>query len=165
MQILTTNTAIELASIKPTDLGRQALHSNEMTLRERQLLLLLDKSDTLSLQAVENLLKKVDITKFFTHGWVKHVSESDDAMPTTIVKASKADSKIQSFLSTYTAQLGLSTDTAQSIAPYAQVHDVSNDIASASLQPAIAQAQAIEAQPYAGEFEDIMIAQAMLQGA
>lgn len=165
MQHLATDSLFELANIKPTTLGRQALHSNEMTLRERQFLLLLDKSDAISLQALENLLKKVDIIKFFTHGWVKNIANSEDTAPATIAKANKTDSKIQSFLSTYTAQSSVPVDKIKPFIPCTPVHDVSSEIASVTLQPPLVRAHMMDSAIHADEFEDIMIAQAMLQGA
>lgn len=59
-------------SIECTAAGREALLSNQLAPRERQLLLLLDRNTDLSMQAVSHLLQKIDINELANKGWITY---------------------------------------------------------------------------------------------
>lgn len=107
IQVLQQDRPVAL-SIISTQKGRQALTSDELTPRERQLLLLLDKDNSaLSRQAVATLLTKIDLNKLAKKGWVEYFV-FDSKMPDVLVhqqtdsiNAQQKAKKLKNFLDEY----------------------------------------------------------------
>ena len=53
-----------------SEAGKQALNTAEMTLRQRQFILLIKENTSLGEQAVNNLLSKLDLQQLIEKGWI-----------------------------------------------------------------------------------------------
>ena len=53
-----------------SEAGKQALNTAEMTLRQRQFILLIKENTSLGEQAVSNLLSKLDLQQLIEKGWI-----------------------------------------------------------------------------------------------
>lgn len=94
IQVLQQDKPVSL-SIISTQKGRQALNTDELTPRERQLLLLLDKDNSeLSRQAVSSLLTKIDLNKLAKKGWVEYFV-FDSKVPDVLVNAKHEEPLVQ----------------------------------------------------------------------
>lgn len=109
-----------------SEAGKQALKTAEMTLRQRQFILLIKENTSLGEQAVSNLLSKLDLQQLIEKGWIscdvplgqifKQPSTPVAALANAIATAPSAETvlskkccdkktgakNLQSFLNTYT---------------------------------------------------------------
>lgn len=172
-------------AIECTAAGKQALLTNSLSPRERQLLFLLDQDSGLSIQAVGNLLQKVNINDLAGKGWITYqlLSTTQLGQSTAVVNQhinvkfvnsvdKKPDGKaIKSFLSTYGAlddeavpppkatRTTTSVDKVPSLTPPAHppAHSTSKVAAASMDMPTI-----LDDEPLPEDLEAIMIAQTLL---
>lgn len=119
MKVVTSYQNVEsVITIETTVMGRAALTSANLTARERQLMLLLDKEDRLSEIAVSTLIGKVNVNNLIERGFIRLdaqplITEHSPVLDTTIQnnlgknltkKPTLKNAKLQSFLTAYKAE-------------------------------------------------------------
>ena len=174
-----------------SEAGKQALNTAEMTLRQRQFILLIKENTSLGEQAVNNLLSKLDLQQLIEKGWISCdvplgqifkqpstpvaalasaiASSIDTPSDETVLSKKCCDKKtgvknLQSFLNTYTnAKLAAPTipDVSNIELPSLRAADTSQQHPMANSTLALKIPEAL--QPKVGQVhEDIMILQSLI---
>ena len=171
-----------------SEAGKQALNTAEMTLRQRQFILLIKENTSLGEQAVSNLLSKLDLQQLIEKGWIScdvplgqifkqpstPVAALASAIATTDAPSAETESvlnkkccdkktgakNLQSFLNTYT-NAKLAAPTIPDVLPSLRAADTSQQHPMADSALALKIPEALK--PKVGQVhEDIMILQSLL---
>lgn len=165
-----------VTAIHSTELTKHALTNGTLTARERQLLLLIDKHDALSVQAVIKMLGKVDLPSLAARGLVTYThasrSSASEQPVATSTTPSQHGQKIKGFqgvnLNQFMSAYANDDETDESARQENQALPVSTPLMPASsVNPAVTDSNVSIAaiQPVKAvndDFEDIMIAQGLL---
>jgi hypothetical protein len=173
-----------------SEAGKQALNTAEMTLRQRQFILLIKENTSLGEQASSNLLSKLDLQQLIEKGWIScdvplgqifkqpstpvaalanAIASTDTPSAETVLSKKCCDRKtgaknLQSFLNTYTnAKLAAPTipDVSNIELPSLRAADTSQQHPMADSALALKIPEAL--QPKMGQVhEDIMILQSLI---
>ena len=173
-----------------SEAGKQALNTAEMTLRQRQFILLIKENTSLGEQAVSNLLSKLDLQQLIEKGWIScdvpleqifkqpsttvvalasAIATTEAPSAETVLSKKCCDKKtgaknLQSFLNTYTnAKLAAPTipDVSNIELPSLRAADTSQQHPMASSTLALKIPEALK--PKVGQVhEDIMILQSLI---
>ena len=173
-----------------SEAGKQALNTVEMTLRQRQFILLIKENTSLGEQAVSNLLSKLDLQQLIEKGWIScdvplgqifkqpstpvaalasATTDAPSAETETLLSEKCCDRKtgaknLQSFLNTYTnAKLAAPTipDVSNIELPSLRATDTSQQHPMADSALALKIPEALQPK-MAQVHEDIMILQSLI---
>lgn len=162
-----------LLQINSTQTTKQALQHDNLSARERQLLLLIDKDDSLSAQAVAKLLDKVDLKQLASRGLLTYQRQiktkaSDGSVTTQPVSTTKSNQfkgvKLQGFMQAYANETQESqTITTRPMAVQTQEIILDKAVAALATDKYQPSPKLVLNQPAYQEFEDIVIAQGLLE--